>query len=85
MDDLAQSAVASKSECLRCFKLSMQDTPYHYLLEYRLQAAAGLLTNSALSIGEITQAVGFQSQSHFGNLFKARTGCSPKDYRAAHK
>lgn len=85
LGDLARSAGVSKSECLRCFHLSMQDTPYHYLLEYRLQVAAGLLTNSALSIGEVTQAVGFQSQSHFGKLFMAHTGCSPKDYRAAHK
>lgn len=85
LDDLAQSAGVSKSECLRCFKLSMQDTPYHYLLEYRLQVAADLLTNSALSIGEVAQAVGFQTQSHFGKLFKARIGCSPKDYRAAHR
>ena len=85
LEDLAQSAGVSKSECLRCFKLSMQDTPYHYLLEYRLQAATDLLTNSALSVGEVTQAVGFQSQSHFGKLFKMRLGCSPKDYRATHR
>ncbi len=85
LDDLAQSAGVSKSECLRCFKLSMQDTPYHYLLEYRLQVAADLLTNSTLSIGEVTQAVGFQSQSHFGKLFKTRIGFSPRDYRVAHR
>ena len=47
LGDLAQSARVSKSECLRCFKLSMQDTPYHYLLEYRLQAAAGLHLNGS--------------------------------------
>ena len=85
LDDLAASAGVSKSECLRCFKLSVQDTPYHYLLEYRLQVAAELLTTSMLTIGEVSQAVGFQSQSHFGKLFQERTGFSPKEFRATHK
>ena len=85
LEDLANSAGVSKSECLRCFKISMQDTPYHYLLEYRLQVAADLLTTSAFTVGEIAQAVGFQSQSHFGKLFKKQTGYSPRDFRAKQK
>ena len=85
LNDLAQSAGVSKSECLRCFKTSMQDTPYHYLLEYRLQVAADLLTASALPIGEVALAVGFQSQSHFGKLFKEKTQYSPKAFRARHR
>ncbi|MBC8535920.1 helix-turn-helix domain-containing protein [Feifania hominis] len=85
LDDLAGSAGVSKSECLRCFKLSIQDTPWHYLLEYRLQKAADLLRGTSLSIGEISQAVGFQSQSHFGKLFKEKTGCSPRDFRVKNK
>ena len=63
----------------------MQDTPYHYLLEYRLQVAADFLTTSAFTVGEIAQAVGFQSQSHFGKLFKKQTGYSPRDFRAKQK
>ena len=81
LDDLAGSAGVSKSECLRCFKLSMQDTPYHYLLEYRLQRAAELLTGSSRPIGEVAQTVGFSSQSHFGKLFRERIGCSPREFR----
>ena len=83
LEMLAKSAEVSKSECLRCFKLSVQDTPYHYLMEYRLLKATVLLTNTGLSISEIAQAVGFHAQSHFGKLFKAHTGYSPKDYRKA--
>ena len=40
LDNLARSANVSKSECLRCFKASMQTTPYKYLIEYRLSKAA---------------------------------------------
>lgn len=82
---LAKSADVSKSECLRCFQASMGNTPYRYLIEYRLQKAMGLLTGSALSVGEIAQAVGFHSQSHFGRLFKTRTGYAPKDYRKSNE
>lgn len=81
LDILAKSANVSKSECLRCFKLTMQDTPYHYLTEYRLAKAAELLTGSNLTINEISTAVGFHAQSHFGKLFRQKTGLSPKDYR----
>lgn len=35
-EDLAASVNVSKTECLRCFKLSLQTTPYKYLVEYRL-------------------------------------------------
>ena len=70
---------AYKALALLC--KSMGNTPYRYLIEYRLQKAMGLLTGSALSVGEIAQAVGFHSQSHFGRLFKARTVYAPKDYR----
>lgn len=63
----------------------MGNTPYRYLIEYRLQKAMGLLTGSALSVGEIAQAVGFHSQSHFGRLFKTRTGYAPKDYRKSNE
>lgn len=82
LDDLAQSAGVSKSECLRCFKLSLQDTPYNYLMEYRLRKASELLKNTNMPIGEISQTVGFHAQSHFGKLFKKKTGYSPKEYRA---
>lgn len=79
--DLAASANVSKSECLRCFKSSMQTTPYKYLLEYRLAQAARLLKTSTDKIENIANAVGFHQLSHFGQCFKQKTGFSPKEYR----
>lgn len=43
LEDIAESASVSKSECLRCFNLTLQTTPYKYLMEYRLSKAAELL------------------------------------------
>lgn len=81
LDKLAQSANVSKSECLRCFKTSMQTTPYKYLTEYRLSKAAELLRNSDKPIGNIAESVGFRQISHFGKCFKEKTGLSPRNYR----
>ena len=81
LDSLAGSANVSKSECLRCFKASMQSTPYKYLTEYRLSKAAELLKNSDKPIGMIADSVGFRQNSHFGKCFKEKTGFSPRDYR----
>lgn len=80
--DLAKSANISKSECSRCFKLSLNTTPYKYLTEYRLLKAAQLLTKTNEPIGNIAASVGFHQMSHFGKCFKEKTGCSPKAYRA---
>lgn len=81
LDSLAASANVSRSECLRCFKASMQTTPYKYLTEYRLAKAAELLKNSDEPIGTIADRVGFRQASHFGKCFREKTGLSPRDYR----
>lgn len=81
LDRLAGSANVSKSECLRCFRASMQTTPYKYLTEYRLSKAAELLKNSDEPIGNIADSVGFRQVSHFGKCFKEKTGLSPREYR----
>lgn len=81
LDKLAKSANVSKSECLRCFKASMQTTPYKYLTEYRLSKAVELLKKSDEPIGTIASSVGFRQISHFGKCFKEKTGLSPRDYR----
>ena len=85
LDSLAKSANVSKSECLRCFKASLQTTPYKYLTEYRLSKAAELLKNSDEPIGTIADRVGFRQISHFGKCFKEKTGFSPRDYRKKQK
>lgn len=78
---LADSANVSKSGCLRYFKISLNTTPYNYLVEFRILKALQLLKDSDDSIGNIALAVGFQQLSHFGKCFRAKTGLSPRQYR----
>lgn len=83
LEMLARSANVSKSECLRCFKMTLQTTPYKYLMEYRLSRAADLLKNTDLLIEAIASEVGFTHVSHFGKCFREKTGLSPREYRAS--
>ncbi len=83
LDDLAASAGVSKSECLRCFKTTLQTTPYKYLMDYRLSKAARLLKETNLSVSEITIQTGFNSQSYFGKCFREKMNCTPSEYRNA--
>lgn len=81
LENLARSADISKSECSRCFKISLNTTPYRYLTEFRLSKAAQLLIKTSEPVSNIAAAVGFHQLSHFGKCFKEKTGYSPKDYR----
>lgn len=85
LDALAESAHVSKSECLRCFKASLQTAPYQYLMEYRLSKAAELLRSTDVPISEIANRVGFSQVSHFGKCFREKAGMSPSEYRKSKK
>lgn len=71
--ELAESAHVSKSECLRCFRKSLNTTPYKYLTEYRLSKAAALLRETDKPISDIAVNVGFGQPSHFGKCFREKT------------
>ena len=85
LEELAASAHVSKSECLRCFRQSLETTPYKYLSEFRLSKAAQLLRETDRPISEIAAEVGFQQLSHFGKCFREKAGCSPRAYRATER
>lgn len=81
LSDLAAQAHVSKSACLRCFHILLNTTPYNYLMNYRLNEAARLLQNSTLPVAEIAHRVGFKQVSHFGQLFRQKTGYLPLAFR----
>ncbi len=66
LDELAERAHVSKSECLRCFRRSLNTTSYKYLAEYRLSKAVALLRETDKSISDIAADVGFGQTSRFG-------------------
>lgn len=67
------------------FKKSTGLSAYQYVISCRIEKAKRLLTNLDLPIVEVSQQVGFQSQSHFINVFRKQTGVTPKSYRVSRK
>ena len=56
-------------------------SPRQHYLNTRIQKAQDLLVNTAKSVKEIAEVLGFESASHFSKQFKQRMGVSPNDWR----
>ena len=52
-----------------------------YIKEYRMELAARLLLETDLNMAQISEQVGYQSQSKFTSAFKDRYQVLPKEYR----
>lgn len=82
---LAQNRYISPQYFSRVFKKFMGQSPYQYLTDYRIRQAKELLINKPeLSIQQIAIKVGFDSTSQFIDLFKKRTGYTPKKFRGLY-
>ena len=57
-------------------------SPKEYLLSLRLEHAKELLADSDLRIKDIALLLGYGDITHFGKLFTAKTGYTPREYRS---
>lgn len=81
MAALAAQAGISVRQAQREFREALGETPIAYLTAYRLQVAAGMLTNTNEPLAIIAASCGFQSPSYFSKMFRERYGCTPSEYR----
>lgn len=81
LDDLATSLGMSKAHMCRQFHNETGSTILHYLQQRRIEVAQNLLLYSSQDISAIASQLCFNSQSHFGAVFKKFTGISPYRYR----
>ena len=65
----------------RLFKQSEGVTIGAYIQREKIERAKNLLRYSDRSLFEISEYLGFSSQSYFGRIFKKATGMTPKQYR----
>jgi AraC-like DNA-binding protein len=79
--DLAAEFHLSPAYLQRLFKHETGIRMGEWLSEQRLQRAAYLLSNSYLSIKEITHAVGYEHTSSFVRAFERRFQQAPARYR----
>ncbi len=81
LESIADSAMISTRECIRCFRNSINKAPIEYLMDYRLEIAKKLLKETEYSITEIALHVGFSSNAYFGKVFREKIGMTPAAFR----
>ncbi len=65
----------------KMFKKYTGISPKQYLLQLKIKHAKELLLNTDMSVGEISNNLGFYSIFYFSRIFKAKTGLNPSDLR----
>lgn len=65
----------------KVYKDTTNETIGDYIYHLRMDRANFLLGNTKLRISDISQELGFLSQSHFIKVFKKHYGCTPQQYR----
>lgn len=78
---LASMVNLTPSHFCRVFKQATNLTPHRYVMKMRLEKARELLMQSNLSLAEISDLLGFNSQSHFTRAFRDFSGSPPGTWR----
>ena len=84
LEDLAQKCFYNPSYFSRTFKQKFGLSPIEYITRERAKMAAGLLTNTTLSMDAIAEKCGYGDKSSLYRAFEKNYGCSPTDYRKQH-
>lgn len=79
--EIADFCYYSESHFMKFFKDCMGVSFTHYLNDYRLQIAAGLLKETEETILDVATATGFENLSYFNRAFKKKYGMTPGQYR----
>lgn len=85
VEDVAAVCGLNRSYFGKIFKQAVGKSPQEFLLSYRMAKAAELLKLTQLSIGDISQAVGYENQLHFSRAFKNIYGMSPREWRNCNR
>ena len=81
LEDLAAQADLSPSHFSRLFKQTIGQSPYQFLMAYRVEQAKKMLVNPNILMIDIAFYCGFSDQAHFSRVFKKSEGLTPNQYR----
>lgn len=79
---LAHECGLSRSVLAERFKAHLGQSPMAYLTRRRLHLAARLLASNHMSVAEVGEASGYESEPAFHRAFKREFGLPPARYRA---
>jgi len=81
--ELALAAGYSVDHFSRIFLKIIGLRPQYYIIQAKIERACQLLSESNLTIGAISEVLGFQDIFYFSRQFKQKIGQSPARYRKA--
>lgn len=85
VEQLAAMAGMHPSTANTSFRQVLGLSVNDYIIRYRLSQAMQRLADTDEPIVQIAFGCGFQSQSHFYDLFRNRVGTTPRKFRAGHR
>ncbi len=85
IEELSKQYLINPTTLKTAFKAVYGTSIAAHIKEHRMESAAKMLRESNMSIAEIAQAVGYDSQSKFSVAFKSSFGVLPREYRRNHK
>lgn len=83
VDTLAEKVFMSRSSFAERFCAVVGRTPMEFLTEWRMQRARRWLEGERLSVAEVAQRCGYQSEAAFSKAFKRVAGVGPGEFRRA--
>jgi len=81
IEDMAHEAGLSASHFSRLFKSVIGDSPYQFLMRYRIERAEDLMLDPSKPLIDVALACGFSDQPHLTRIFKQQKGVTPKAWR----
>jgi len=81
LDELSRKAGRSRSVLSERFTELLGEPPMQYLLRWRMQLAARLLSEGDAKVATVATEVGYQSEAAFCRAFKKVVGVAPTSWR----
>ncbi len=85
MGDLSRKFNYSVSTLSHLFMKNTGKSLPEYIDELRINEAKWYLTSSDMSVSQISEFLGYSSNSYFSTVFKKLCGTAPNQYRKEHK
>jgi len=85
VEDIAGRVHLAPSYCSELFKRETGMAISEWALQEHIEAAKRMLSESELSIKEVSEGAGFCDRFYFSRVFHQQTGLSPTDYRRMAK
>lgn len=83
--EISEKAQMSSQHLNTLFHDTFGISPYSFLVQLRIrEAKTYLITDTNLTLKEVSKLVGFNGVSHFVSTFKRREGVTPSVYRSLH-